>query len=149
MADTGSPLDLALWAARLESAVTGLKSVGLAGDLARLQNAQGALPGAWVLPADETSAAPMDEPSLYQRVTVRVSIVTALRSYGDATAGRATDALRERRKALITALTGWTPADAASPVSFVSGRRLGPVKGAMWWEDIFETDYYLPRRQNA
>lgn len=147
MATTGAPLDLALWVARLEAADTGLKSIGLAGDLARLQSAQGALPGAWVLPADETSEAPADEPSLYQRVRVRVSVVTALRSYGDATAGRATDSLRELRTALITALSGWQPPDAATTVSFVSGRRLGPAKNAMWWEDVFETAFYLSRKQ--
>ncbi len=140
------PLDLAHWVSRIQARMPGLGTVGLAGDLERVRNAQGALPGVWVLPAEERSAAPESEPSLHQQVRVSVSVISALRSYGDATGAKAADALRAHRAPLIAALSGWQPPDATTTASFVSGRRLGPANNAMWWEDVFETAFYLSRK---
>lgn len=141
------PLDMADWVERIRSAeldgVAAFRGVGLVGDLERLQDLQGRMPGAWVLPAQDTASARADQPLIHQRIQARVSVVLALRSYGDATGGRTIDELRRYRTALWQVLIGWQPPGAAFGIHYHSGRRLGPAKGAMWWEEQFIATYTM------
>lgn len=135
---SNAPLDLAPWADRIRDLAV-FRSTGLAGDLERLRDNPGAVPGAWVLPAEDSATAPASEPLIHQRVRSRISVIIGLSAYGSARMERVVDELTPLRAALWGSLIGWTPPGAAASVHFVGGRRLGPAGAAMWWEEIFET----------
>lgn len=136
------PLDLTHWVTRLGDQVGGLKKVGLAGDLQKVQNILRAVPAAWVMPGPENVDATEASAQLRYRMRCQVDIVIAMRHYGDTVGGKATDALRDLRLAIGTALIGWQPPDALVAVIPKGGQPLSMASNAMWYRERFETSVW-------
>lgn len=137
-----SPLDLTLWVARLQAEVPGLKQVGLAGDLQRVQDKLTVVPAAWVFPGSESVGGTAESPTPRRRMLVGVDLIIAVRHYGDTHGGKAMDLLRPLRQEIWAALNGWQPADATVPVITKGGQPISMNKNAMWWRDRFETSIW-------
>lgn len=143
-------LDLTFWIDRLKAHVTltGGRILGAA-DLHGVfrydrstQNRHPSIPipAVCVLREDE-SAGPNErlQGPVRQRIRYRVSVVSMVRNVRDPRGEAADDDLQPLRGQILSALIGWTPPDAETPVEFAAGRRLAFDDQVLMWGDVFTT----------
>lgn len=99
-------------------------------------------PAIWVAPVHASAARGSGVP-MRQRVTARVAVVMVVRNARDATGETGHQALETLRDAVLSALFGWTPPDAEAGAHYVRGRLIDFTASTLWWQDEFETDYWL------
>lgn len=75
-----------------------------------------------------------------RRTTVGVALAVSNQRRRGAAAVTELEAARDQ---VFTALLGWQPADAVTPVVFRSGRLVGFGKPTLWWLDEFEVQTFL------
>lgn len=138
--------------ARIESQVSAFRKVGGAADLATAARELKQEPAAFVIPVAE-SARPNTAESLIvsQLVAQRFGVVIAVQNLADSAGKAAQTELGPLRLALFNALVGWVPplpvgmpAQAERElVTFGGGRLLRLEDRVLWWQDNFDTAYYL------
>jgi len=128
---------------RLEGEVAGLKHV--AGVLAYAQlKTQAPTPAAYVLPLAEDARPSGTGTMLVRQLVIRrFGVLLAVSAKNDRHGSKAEDALDTLRGAVHAALLGWAPNTEHEPVSYLRGRLVDIVGGAVWWQDEYATDTWL------
>ena len=134
------PLDLKPWVTRLNSQLTGVHEIGLALDIAGLDDQRVPTPSVWLLAVDDRGQdiSGSDQRKFINSSTVSVCLfVNAANSpRGDA----ATDPVRALRAQVWQALIGWQPLGSkARAVTFNRGRLISfdRQNGIATWLDLF------------
>ena len=84
-----------------------------------------------------------------QRIVATVAVVLAVRVAGDRRGAKAMDRAEPLVTAVITALAGWQPASAASPMDYRRRAIAGLRAGLVLVQLDFSTDWYLRGQSNG
>lgn len=130
-------------AERIRAQAPLFKKVGIAADLAAARRELKLEPAAFLIPVLERASANSLENGVSQFVLQRFGVVLAVRNLRDAAAEHAQEELAPVRDALFAALIGWAPDAERDPVTYAGGRLIGLTDRVLWWQDSFDTSYYL------
>jgi hypothetical protein len=127
-----------------------LVDVATSADFAALVEQQAApsrMPAAWIMPI----AIQPREPAVFgsatqQLVRETIGVLIAVKHAGDASGGKALDALVAPRRAVRARLHGWLPHPEMCPLELGAGRLAGVKQGTVFWLQHFATDYALRGR---
>ncbi len=137
-------MDLHPIAVQIKSLTPALADIGLAGDFqTAMQNLRLKTPAAFVLPGPERAGPNIYIQAVGQLVTMRFSVVLAIQNLRDMQGDAAQTDLDPIRTAVLAALLGWQPGAADSPITFGGGRMLKWADGVLWWQDDYDTTYYV------
>jgi len=128
---------------RLNTHVTALRQTGGAADLAAARDDLRIAPAAYVIPLRETPGRNELGEAIWQRVTVRLGLVLAVRNVRDARGEAAAEDLEALRQSVRAALLGWAPAMGHDPLEYGGGRLLALTNAILWWQDDFTTAFYM------
>lgn len=129
--------------ARLREAA-GLRLVGGAADLATAYGTPlPTVPAAYVVMMAESASPNSLGNEVEHQVTVRFAVVIAARNVADATGASVAAEVEVLRTAVRELLLGWLPKGAIAVCEFVRGALADFDAGLMWWQDEYQTDYYI------
>ena len=140
-------MDLPAIAERLKANVPGLRTVGLAGDLAAVL--EGKLPNqtgssAFVLVAAEQGLPPSRAAGAYvQTVRNSVAVVLTFREISNRSADKLIDEVEEMKSAVCAALAGWMPPGAIGALALVEGATVALRPGLYAWGYQFAANSQL------
>ncbi|MDP1696498.1 MAG: hypothetical protein Q8L45_01715 [Xanthomonadaceae bacterium] len=141
------PFDITPVIDRLRASVPTLRQVAGAAELDAAMNSVNAstVPAAYVLPALESAGETRGSSQrLIQIVSVTVAVVIAVRNYRRADLGSAAGAdLGGVVAAVRSAVLGWTPPGGEKPFDFKAGRLERRQDAALWWQDLYRTQYRI------
>jgi len=130
--------------ARLKAQVAAFQNrVGGAADLGAALRELKQEPAAFVIPQTERASGNTLENGVSQRVAARFGVVIALSNLRDARGEKAQTELAPVRLSLFAALLGWAPDVDRDPCEYAGGKILRLSDRVLWWQDNFETAYYL------
>lgn len=129
--------------ARIKAQVAAFKKVGIAADLAAAARELKQEPAAFVIPVQDRAQRNALENGVSQRVLSRFGVVLAVSNLRDASGERAQTELAPIRDALLAALLGWPPDAERDPCEYGGGRLLRLSDRVLWWQDNFDTAFYL------
>lgn len=137
-------MDLSPILARLQAGSTGIVAFGRAADFTSAsQNLRQKTPAAFLLNLAERAGQNQYIGVVGQLLTARFGVVLAIQNLRDPQGEAAQDDLEPIRIAVRSALLGWTPDSADSPCVCSGGRLLALHANVLWWQDDFETTYYV------
>lgn len=131
------------WIDRIRASIPDLREVLGSAELAAVQDSYRSTPSAWVIAIDEVAQDSSLISTTAQRVTARMGVILAVRNARDPRGEAGHDDLETLRDALKTALLGWAPTVEHDPATYVSGSLLKLTDATLWWQDEFQTTFYL------
>lgn len=136
-------MDIALFVARLQAEVTGLREIEAAAGLDAAMRANRVAPAAYVIPLGER-VEQMPFVSTTEHLESRVFGVIFVVETLDTTGAPAVLDLRVVRHQVKTALIGWVPdEETGEPVIFLGGVLVQfDGDGRMWWSDEYQFKSY-------
>lgn len=136
-------LSLIPWLDRL-NALEGLPSVKLAADVEAAKNKVG-LPNMMLVLGRETVSHGAMSNQARHRVKTEVLLVTGIKRMNaplGPVASSGSDELASLRQPALTALINWLPAGCDIPVKWQRGQLLALESHALFWADVFTTEYF-------
>lgn len=143
-------LSLIPWLDRL-NALEGLPSVKLAADVEGAMNKVGLPNMMLVLGRETVSHGPMSNQARH-RVKIEVLLVTGIKRMNAPLGPVATpgeDVLASLRQPALTALINWLPTGCDIPVKWQRGQVLALESHALFWADVFTTEYFWPLEETS
>lgn len=143
-------LSLMPWLDRL-NALEGLPSVKLAADVEAAKNKVG-LPNMMLVLGRETVTHGAMSNQARHRVKTEVLLVTGIKRMNaplGPVASSSDDELARLRQPALTALINWLPAGCDIPVKWQRGQLLALESSALFWADVFTTEYWWPLKENS
>jgi len=119
------------------------KKVGGAADLGAALRELKQEPAAFVIPQQDAPQANALSNAVSQLTRQRFGVVIAISNLRDASGEKAQTELAPIREALFNQLIGWAPDADRDPVNYAGGRLLRLSDRVLWWQDNFDTWYYL------
>lgn len=137
-------MDLSPVITRLQSLLTGFKSIGSVVDLDAAIGGVLAVPAAFVMPLAESATALDTLQRTSQRITSVFGVVLCVSNRRDSLGAAALADLHSLRNQVRIALVGWIPdAATAEPVHYISGQSMRmDGDGRLWWIDQFDLATY-------
>lgn len=143
-------LSLIPWLDRL-NALEGLPSVKLAADVEGAMNKVG-LPNMMLVLGRETVSHGAMSNQARHRVKTEVLLVTGIKRINAPLGPVATpgeDVLASLRQPALTALINWLPTGCDIPVKWQRGQVLKLESHALFWADVFTTEYFWPLEETS
>ncbi len=129
--------------ARIKAQVAAFRKVGIAGDLAAAARELKQEPAAFVIPVADAASRNTLENGVSQYTRQRFGVVLAVSNLRDASGEKAQTELAPVRDALFAALVAWAPDANRDPCTYAGGRLLRLTDRVLWWQDNFDTAYYV------
>lgn len=137
-------MDLRPIQARLLDQVTDLSKVAGFTDFFSDVSGSTPAPCSYVLPASYSAGAnEFSTTAIQQRISETFVVVTAFSALGDSEETNELTELEALLNKVRRALLGWQPAAGYDPIILVSGDAVNMANGVIWWQDVFQTSYYL------
>lgn len=143
-------LSLMPWLDRL-NALEGVPSVKLAADVEAAKNKVG-LPNMMLVLGRETVTHGAMSNQARHRVKTEVLLVTGIKRMNaplGPVASSSDDELARLRQPALTALINWLPVGCDIPVKWQRGQLLALESSALFWADVFTTEYWWPLKENS
>lgn len=131
-------LDLAEWAERISTPTQGAV---LAADVDAAQQSR-TLPSVVLVPGRDTVVSAPLSAGARHRIATEVLVVTGIRRGNQALGEKMVDELRQLRQPTLARLINWLPEGADIEVSWQGGRLLSLTSTALYWVDVFKTEYW-------
>jgi hypothetical protein len=140
-------LDISLWINRIADNAPRFQGRVYGAALFEAALTQGAprqMPAAYIIQANDDASRNNLDTALSQRVTVKFSVVIAIRNAADATGADSSKALKAIREEAMIAVLNWTPDGSIYDVTeFVRGGLSRFQNAVLWWEDVYQTAFYV------
>lgn len=143
-------LSLMPWLDRL-NALEGVPSVKLAADVEAAKNKVG-LPNMMLVLGRETVSHGSMSNQARHRVKTEVLLVTGIKRMNaplGPVASSSDDELARLRQPALTTLINWLPVGCDIPVKWQRGQLLALESSALFWADVFTTEYWWPLKENS